>query len=131
MALKRILRYLKRTLDFGLWFPRTNYFNLIGYTDTDFGRCQEDQRSTSGNCQLFGNCIVYWFSKKQPSIALSTTEAEYMVVENCCAQIMWIKHSLVDFRLNYQSVPIFCDNTSTINLTKNSIHHSRTKTYRY
>ena len=69
---------------------------------------------------------ISWFSKKQNSVALSTTKAEYITVASC-AQILWMKQTLHDFRLKFDGVPIFCDNTSAINLTKNPIHHSRTK----
>ncbi|XP_077221968.1 uncharacterized protein LOC143855787 [Tasmannia lanceolata] len=65
--------------------------------------------------------------KKQNSVALSTTEAEYIAAGAYCAQILWMKNTLLDFGLNLNCVPIHCDNTSTINLTKNPIQHSRTK----
>ena len=58
---------------------------------------------------------------------MSTTEAEYVAASACCAQLLWMKHTLNDFGLLYDCMPIFCDNTSAINLTKNPIHHSRTK----
>ena len=60
-------------------------------------------------------------------IALSTAEAEYVSAANCSTQILWIKHQLEDFNLRYTKIPILCDNTSAINLTKNPIQHSRSK----
>ena len=66
-------------------------------------------------------------SKKQNTIALSTTKAEYVSAVNCCTQILWIKHQLEDFNLRYTKIPILCDNTSAINLVKNPIQHSRSK----
>ena len=68
-----------------------------------------------------------WFSKKQNSVALSTAEAEYIAAGSCCAQLLWIKQQMEDFNLHYDHIPIRCDNTSAINLTKNPIQHSRTK----
>ena len=70
--------------------------------------------------------LVSWFSKKQNYVALSTAEAEY-VVNGSCAQILWIKQQLSDFGVVMHNVPIFYDNTSAINITKNLIQHSRTK----
>ena len=71
--------------------------------------------------------LVSWSSKKQNSVALSTAEAEYIVAGNCCAQILWIKQQLSDFGVSLNNIPIFCDNTSAINITKNPVQHSRTK----
>ena len=68
-----------------------------------------------------------WTSKKQHSVALFTTEAEYVAVGSCTAQVLWIKHQLQDYHVNLGCVPIMCDNTSVISLTKNPIQHFRTK----
>ncbi|KAK2993742.1 hypothetical protein RJ640_018363 [Escallonia rubra] len=101
IAVKRILRYLKGTHDLGLWFPRnTSFFDLIGYSDADYAGCKTERKSTSGGCQFLGHSLVSWSSKKQNSVALSTTEAEYMAVGACCAQILWMKQTLLDFGLN-------------------------------
>ena len=65
------------------------------------------------------------YEKEENPIALSTAEVEYVFAANCYAQILWIKHQLEDFNLRYTKIPILCDNTSAINLTKNPIQHSR------
>ena len=67
------------------------------------------------------------FSKKQVSVALSTAEAEYVAASLCCSQVLWQKQKLLDFGIKLDHIPIKCDNTSAINLSKNSIQHSRTK----
>ncbi|KAK2986666.1 hypothetical protein RJ640_010122 [Escallonia rubra] len=128
VAVKRILRYLKGTHDLGLWFPRnTSFFDLIGYSDADYAGCKTERKSTSRGCQFLGHSLVSWSSKKQNSVALSTTEAEYLAVGACCAQILWMKQTLLDFGLKYDHIPILCDNLSAIDLSKNPIQHSRTK----
>ncbi|KAK2975598.1 hypothetical protein RJ640_003035, partial [Escallonia rubra] len=128
IAVKRILRYLKGTHDLGLWFPRnTSFFDLISYSDADYAGCKTERKSTNGGYQFLGHSLVSWSSKKQNLVALSTTEAEYMAVGACCAQILWMKQTLLDFGLKYDHIPILCDNTSAIDLTKNPIQHSRTK----
>jgi len=85
------------------------------------------EKGTSGTCYLLGSSIISWHSKKQACVALSTTKAEYIVVGSNCAQILWLKQQLADFGLKIKKVPLLCDNTSAINLTKNQIQHSRTK----
>ena len=102
-------------------------FNLVGYSDADFAGYKLDRKSTSGTCHLLGSSLVSWHSKKQASVALSTAEAEYVAAGSCCAQTLWLKQQLFDYGLKLDHIPIRCDNTSAINLTKNPILHSRTK----
>ncbi|GJT36322.1 hypothetical protein Tco_0926741 [Tanacetum coccineum] len=72
------------------------------------------RKSTLGACQLLGGKLVYWSAKKQQSIAMSSAEAEYVVVVGCCANILWMKSQLTNYDIIYEKVPIFCDNTSAI-----------------
>ncbi|RVW30950.1 Retrovirus-related Pol polyprotein from transposon RE1 [Vitis vinifera] len=126
-AVKRILRYLKGIMDIGLWYPKGDNFELIGYLDADFAGCKVERKSTSDTCHFLGHSLVSWHSKKQNSIALSTAEAEYIAAGLYCAQILWMKQTLSDFNLIFEHVPIKCDNTSAINISKNLVQHSRTK----
>jgi hypothetical protein len=70
---------------------------------------------------------VSWSSKKQTFIALSTIEAEYVVMGQCCAQLLWMRQTLWDFGYNLSKVPLLCDNESAIRLADNPVEHSRTK----
>ena len=126
-AVKKIFRYLVGTKDIGLWYSVKCNLDLVAYTDSDFVRSELDWKSTSGYCQFLGGCLVSWVSKKQHSVALSTSEAEYVVVGSCAAQVLWIKHQLHDYYVKLSCVLILCDNTSAICLTKNLIQHSKTK----
>jgi len=81
----------------------------------------------SGTCHLLGSSLISWHSKKQACVALSTAKAEYIDAGSCCAQTIWLKHQLSDFGLNLSKIPLLCDNTSAINLTKNPVQHYRTK----
>ena len=90
-AVKRILRYLRYTPSFGLWYPKGAHFELLGYSDSDFAGCKIDRKSTTGGCQFLGRSLVSWCSKKQNSVALSTAEAEYIAAGACCAQILYMK----------------------------------------
>ena len=72
-------------------------------------------------------CLGNWHSRKQNSIALSTMEVKYISAGLGCAQVFWMKQKLSDFGLTYSHVPIKCDNTSAISISKNLVQHSRTK----
>jgi hypothetical protein len=128
MVVKRIFRYLKGTSDFGLWYPRNKGFELISYTDVDWAGSVDEKKSTSGNAFFLGECLVSWSSRKQSSISLSTTEAEYIAVVECCTQILWMIQTLEDIKIECnQLIPIYCDNTSAINISKNPVMHAKTK----
>ncbi|KAH9656139.1 hypothetical protein KPL70_022564 [Citrus sinensis] len=85
LAVKRIFRYLSGTTDIGLWYPRGTHIDLTCFSDADFAGYKVDRKSTSGTCYILGHSLVSWFSKKQNSVALSTTEAEYIAAGSCCA----------------------------------------------
>ena len=127
MAVKRIIRYLLGTVSLGLWYPKNSLCNLVGYSDSDFAGSKTDRKSTSGTCQFIGPALVSWNNKKQNSVALSTVEAEYISAGSCCAQILWMKQQLSDYGIVLDHIPIKCDNTSAINISKNPVLHSRTK----
>lgn len=74
-----------------------------------------------------GECLVSCYIKKQASVSLSTAEPEYISAGSCLDQLLWIKYQLSDYELSYDKTPIYYDNTSAINLTKNLVQHSRTK----
>jgi hypothetical protein len=126
-AAKRILRYLKCAPNIGLWYPKGAQFELIGYLDLDYAGCKVDRKSTSGCCQFLGRSLVSWSSKKQNSVALSTSEVEYISVDNCCAQLLWMKKTLLDYGISIKNVPLMCDNESAVKLATNPVQHSRTK----
>nr|GEV59675.1 retrovirus-related Pol polyprotein from transposon TNT 1-94 [Tanacetum cinerariifolium] len=80
-----------------------------------------------GGCQILGGKLVCWSAKKKSSVAMSSTEAEYIPVAGCCAQVLWIKIQMADYDVLYDKVPIFCDNTSVVAISNNPVLHSRTK----
>jgi hypothetical protein len=127
VPVKQILRYLVAMPCFGIWYPKGSTFDLIGYSDTDYVVCKVGRKSTSGTCQFLGRSLVSWSSKKQTSVALSTTEAEYVAARQCCAQLLWMRQTLRDFGYNLSKVPLLCDNESAIRMADNPVEHSRTK----
>jgi len=110
-----------------LWYPGNISLSLTGYSDSDFAGCKIDRKSTSGTCHLLGSSLMSWQCKKQACVALSMAEAEYIAAGSCCAQTIWLRQQLNDFGILLNHIPLLCDNTSAINLTKNSVMHSRTK----
>jgi hypothetical protein len=80
-----------------------------------------DCKSTSGACHMLGRSLVSWSSKKQNYVALSTAEAEYIATGACCAQILYMKQSLLDYGVQLGSVPLLCDNESTVKIAKNPV----------
>ncbi|GJQ98707.1 retrovirus-related pol polyprotein from transposon TNT 1-94 [Tanacetum coccineum] len=126
-AIKRIFRYLKGTIHMGLWYPKDSGFELKAFADADYAGCHDTRRSTSGSAQFLGHRLVSWSSKKQKSTAISTTEAEYIALSGCCAQILWMRSQLRDYGFAFNKIPMYCDNQSAIALCCNSVQHSRSK----
>ncbi|BBG99674.1 transposable element gene [Prunus dulcis] len=87
-AVKRIIKYVSGTIDFGLWYTYDTSVNLVGYSDADWAGCNDDRKSISGGVIYVGNNLVAWHSKKQNSVSLSTTEAEYVAAGSCCTQLL-------------------------------------------
>ncbi|GKF53594.1 hypothetical protein Tco_0160504 [Tanacetum coccineum] len=79
-ALKRVFRYLKGTINWGLWYLKYTAIALTAYADVDHAGCQDTRRSTSGSAQFLGNKLVSWSSKKHKSTVISTTEAKYIAM---------------------------------------------------
>ena len=128
VAVKRILRYIRGTSDFGLWYTKNDGIKLIGYSDADWAGCTDDRRSTSGGAFFLGKKCVSWLSKKQDSVSLSTAEAEYVAATSACTQVIWMRRQLLDMVDEVRlPISIMCDNQSAIGLGKNPIQHSRSK----
>ena len=127
-AAKRILRYVKGTLDYGLFYSSSKNFNLVGYSDSDWGGDIDDRKSTSGFLFCIGETAFTWSSKKQSIVTLSTCEAEYVAAATCVCHAIWIRKLLKTMHLPQEdAIEIFVDNKSAIALGKNPIFHDRSK----
>ncbi|GJW60434.1 retrovirus-related pol polyprotein from transposon TNT 1-94 [Tanacetum coccineum] len=126
-AVKRIFRYLKGTIHRGLWYLKDSSIALTAFADADHAGCQDTRRSTSGSIQLLGDRLVSWSSKRQKSAAISSTEAEYIALSGCCAQVLWMRSQLTDYGFGFNKIPMYCDNKSAIALCCNNVQHSRSK----
>ncbi|GJR61293.1 hypothetical protein Tco_1503455 [Tanacetum coccineum] len=126
-ALKRVFRYLRGTINCDLWYPKDTAMELTAYADADHAGCQDTRRSASGSAQFLRDKLVSWSTKKQKSIAISTTEAEYIAMSGCYAQILWMRSQLTDYGFVFNKIPLYCDNRSAIALCCNNVQHSRSK----
>ncbi|GJV88059.1 hypothetical protein Tco_1531997 [Tanacetum coccineum] len=97
------------------------------YLTSNHAGCQDTRRSTSGSAQFLGDKLVSWSSKKQKSTAISSTEAEYIALSGCCAQILWMRSQLTDYGFQFNKIPMYYDNKSAIALCYNNVQHSRAK----
>ncbi|GJY15569.1 retrovirus-related pol polyprotein from transposon TNT 1-94 [Tanacetum coccineum] len=110
----------------------SHYHDMIGTllyltANADHAGCQDTRCSTSGSMQFLGDRFVSWLSKRQKSVAISSTEAEYIAMSGCCAQILWMRSQLTDYGLGFNKISMYCDNKSSIALSCNNVQHSRSK----
>nr|GEY58320.1 uncharacterized mitochondrial protein AtMg00810-like [Tanacetum cinerariifolium] len=96
---------------------------LTAYADAAHAGCQDTRRSTSRS-EFLGDKLASWSSKKQKSIAISTTEAEYIAMFRCYAQILWMRSQLIDYDFDFNKIPLYCDNRSATPLCCNNVQHS-------
>ena len=127
-AVKRIFRYLKGTINFGLCYSKNSDPCVVGYSDADFAGDHSDRKSTSGYCFMYGNAAISWRSTKQTCCALSTAEAEYVALSTCAQEAIWLQKLFGDLRIpNVNPMLINEDNQSAICLSKNNVGHGRAK----
>ncbi|GJX74270.1 retrovirus-related pol polyprotein from transposon TNT 1-94 [Tanacetum coccineum] len=107
-AVKRIFRYLKDSVNIGLWYPNQTDFELTAFSDSDHAGCLDSRKSTSGGIQfLGGDKLVSWSSKKQDCTSMSSAEAEYVSLSACCAQVLWLRTQLTDYGFHFDKIPIY------------------------
>ena len=120
-AVKQIIRYINGTPDYGLWYSKDSNACLVKYSDADWAGSVDDRKSTLEGCFYLGNNLVSWMSKKQNFVTLSIAEAEYIAAGSCCTQLLWMKKLLHDYGIPQDTMCVFYDNTSAINLSKNPV----------
>ncbi|XP_039123455.1 secreted RxLR effector protein 161-like [Dioscorea cayenensis subsp. rotundata] len=127
-SVKRILRYISGTINYGIHYKKCEEFKLIGYSDSDWSGSQDDQRSTTGWVFSLGSGAIAWFSKKQAITALSSTEVEYISLTAAICEALWLRRLLDDLgEKQVVSSVIHCDNRSALSIAKNPILHGQTK----
>lgn len=129
-AVKRIFKYLKLTQECGILYKQdTNNKNVIrAYSDADYANDVETRRSTTGYVFLLSSAAVTWNSRRQHSVALSTTESEFVAASEATKEAIWVKQLLSEiYHSESFDLILYIDNQSAIRLIKNPIFHKRTK----
>ena len=117
-AYKRILQYIQGTRSYSIHYSVDYELELVSFTDSDWAGDTIDRKSTSGYVFMFGGGPIFWSSKKEASIALSSAEAKYKGAVNACIEAVWLQGILLEFDIgNFLSIIIFCDNQSTIKIS--------------
>lgn len=131
LAAKRILRYVKGTLDLGILYPYSQKNiegEVFGYSDSDWCGDKDDRKSTTGYVFKFGTSPISWCSKKQSVVALSTCEAEYIAAAMAASQALWLEALMEELNLrNCSPMRLLMDNKSAIDLAKHPVAHGRSK----
>jgi hypothetical protein len=127
-AVKHILRYIQGTIGCGLHLQHSTDLPIQAFCDADWAGCPDDRRSTAGFAVFLGPNIVSWSSKKQATVARSSTEAEYRAMAVTTTEVVWIQALLKEIGYATTTVPsIWCDNLSATFLAANPVFHARTK----
>lgn len=125
-AAKRVLRYLKGTSNHGILYEHKGTY-LYGVVDADWAGNEVDRRSYSGYAFIFAGSAISWEARKQTTVALSSTEAEYMALSEATKEALYLKGFLEKLNIKCNSVTMYNDNQGTIKLVENNYFHSRTK----
>lgn len=127
-ALKRILRYIRGTLDLSLHIQRSCTSDLTVYSDADWAGCPDTRRSMSGYAIFHGDNLVSWSSKRQHTVSRSSAKAEYRAVANSVAEVTWLRQLLHELHSPpSRATLVYCDNVSAVYLSSTPVQHQRTK----
>lgn len=126
-ALKRILRYLKGTIDMKLRYEKTENNDMVAYSDADWGADSDKRRSCTGYVVNMSNGAISWCSQRQSIVALSTTESEYIALSTTVREIIWLKQLAKEVGNIQKNVIVHCDNQSAIDLGESEAYRPRTK----
>nr|GEY23895.1 ribonuclease H-like domain-containing protein [Tanacetum cinerariifolium] len=127
MDLTMFIRRNGNDLLLGLWYMNDSSIALTAFADADHAGCQVTRRSTSDSLQFLGDRVISWSSKRKKSVAISSTEAEYITLFGCYAQILWMRSQLTDYGLGFNKILMYFDNKSAIALCCNNVQHFRSK----
>ena len=127
-ALKRVLRYLKGTLNHGIFYKQDGLNKCIGYSDADWAGDISDRKSTSGYVFMLSGGAISWSSRKQKCVALSTAEAEYVALSSAVQECIWLRQLEAELGNATEGLSLILeDNQSAIAMAKNPQYHGRAK----
>ncbi|XP_057986538.1 secreted RxLR effector protein 161-like [Hevea brasiliensis] len=123
-----MLRYIRSTVDYGILYKKGGDCKLVGYCDADYAGDHDTRRSTTGYVFMLGTGAISWCSKRQPTVSLSTTEAENRAAAIAAQESTWLIQLMKNLHHPVEyAIPLCCDNQSAIRLAENPIFHARTK----
>ncbi|KAG5890365.1 hypothetical protein JTB14_010866 [Gonioctena quinquepunctata] len=121
-----IFRYLRGSTRKTLVYMKTDVVKIFMYTDASYASTIDDRKSQSGFIGFYCKAAVTWTSKKQKSVAVSSTEAEYMALSLACRQVMWMSYLVKDLNIKI-CLLLLCDNQAAIHISSNCVMHQRSK----
>ncbi|XP_019161991.1 PREDICTED: uncharacterized protein LOC109158510 [Ipomoea nil] len=128
VAAHYVLRYIKKALGQGIFYPRNGAMQLNVFSDYDWATCPETRKSVTSFCIFLDSALVSWRTKKQATISRSSSEAEYRALAATVCEVQWITSLLYDLQVELiRHAAIFCDNKSAIAIGENHVFHERTK----
>ena len=128
IAAKHVMRYLRGSIDFGLYYDGSHEYRLYGYIDADWDRSVSNRKIISGGCYYLGSAMISWFSRKQSSIALCMAEAEDIAAFSASCEAIWLRKLMSGlFNLELDTTMILCDNLSCIKMKENPVFHDKSK----
>ncbi|XP_019086255.1 PREDICTED: uncharacterized protein LOC109126839 [Camelina sativa] len=129
--LKRIIRYIKGNVDYGISFSKNADFTLRAYSDSDYAGCQTTSRSTGGYCTFLWNNLISWSAKRQTSVSRSSNEAEYRCLSDTTAEVNWLRDLLANISMQlYHAPELYCNNLSAVYLSAHPTLHKKTKHFK-
>nr|CAN67941.1 hypothetical protein VITISV_033155 [Vitis vinifera] len=123
VAAKKVMRYLQRTKDFMLVYRRVDNLEVVGYSDSDFGGCSDDRKSTSRYILMLAGGAISWKSVKQSLIASSTIYAKFVACYGASSQAVWLRNLILELQVVdsiFRSIVIYCDNNAVVSYSKNN-----------
>ena len=115
-VVKRIIKYVSETCDYGLFYSKESNSSLASFSDSDWVDNADDRKSTTGGYFYVGANLFVWMSKKQNSVSLFIAEVGYIVARSCCSQLLWMKKLLSDYGISQDTIVVYCDNFSAIDI---------------
>ena len=127
-AAYHVLRYLQHDPTLGVFVSNRPDITISAYCDSDWASCLDSRKSVSGHLVLMGDSPISWKSKKQPTVSLSSAEAEYRAIRQVVGEVVWLERLLGELSMTTPlPIQVFCDSQAAVHIAKNPVFHEQTK----